>query len=512
MRKSLLLKKSMRCTLLFFIWGIGAVSAQAPDPLVTNPYMRINAAVNGETENVMHFTFQNLSSIPMNLPQSTRILIELSNINVQGVFNPVNITGNGSVYFNWTYNSIQNIIIGTLSAAVPPYAGGEINIAGLIVNASPTAPNPGMGFEASLDVLSSNDRLSDNNLASVYGTIIPVGTYEMVLANPYIDLVSSANGETQNALLVNFQNLSNQELSASSPLGISILLNNMNVHGMFDPNNITGNGSTFFNWTHDSTQNIIYGTLATNIPAYAGGEIRIEGLIVNQVATNPNQDMGFAGSLDVVASNDQLVQNNFASVYVPITTNPLPVEADFSIQQNNCVVQFNLVTYSESEALSAVLQRTENQRAYHDVKTVWLEGDSYTQRYYTGFDLEPLASHKTYYYRMKYVDRNGRYSYSPVQSIRANCDGVFDIVNVHPNPVVDHLNLMAHHLQINEGEPLILSIFNSTGQLVYKQKLNSQDQGFQLSIPVGSWVNGPYIIQVQGLETPLKKIVRFIKK
>jgi hypothetical protein len=77
--------------------------------------------------------------------------------------------------------------------------------------------------------------------------------------------------------------------------------------------------------------------------------------------------------------------------------------------------------------------------------------------------VHPSVSNITNYYRLKMVELDGSYTYSPIITIKGKEQSPEVSVTVSPNPVMDHGKLI---IQTNDRQTVQISILNSVGAQV----------------------------------------------
>lgn len=98
-----------------------------------------------------------------------------------------------------------------------------------------------------------------------------------------------------------------------------------------------------------------------------------------------------------------------------------------------------------------------------------------------------IKPNNKYYYRIKQIDNDGKYSYSNTITVMYLADGSY--VNVYPNPVKSILNL--HLSEVNVGDTKV-SITTSDGKLIYQSKFINGS----LQINTSTWNKGLYVLKV----------------
>ena len=115
---------------------------------------------------------------------------------------------------------------------------------------------------------------------------------------------------------------------------------------------------------------------------------------------------------------------------------------------------------------------------------------------------------KTAYYRLKQMDINEKFTYSPIIAVQKN-NGINDgklALNVYPNLITQQDFITVDVLNVNENTPE-LGVFDTNGRLIFKDKWTKNVQSF--SIPVSKLMKGIYFIKVlNGKEIAVSKFVK----
>jgi len=114
-------------------------------------------------------------------------------------------------------------------------------------------------------------------------------------------------------------------------------------------------------------------------------------------------------------------------------------------------------------------------------------GTSSTTNNYTFYDQFPYTGWS--YYRLKQVDYNGNYSYSPVSTVYI---GSLEITTLYPNPATDNLTVSVSTEQNTEGT---VDVYNVMGQIVYSSNVTLQKGKTEIKIPVEHFANGQYLLK-----------------
>ena len=117
------------------------------------------------------------------------------------------------------------------------------------------------------------------------------------------------------------------------------------------------------------------------------------------------------------------------------------------------------------------------------------------------YEFETAAPATTTYYRLKMVDKNGAFSYSPVVVLNASVST--KKLTVFPNPAVNTITLS--HAQALEGASV--KILNAAGKTVSVSNL--QTGATQTTVDVSKLTKGTYIVSVEN--NGQKVVSQFVK-
>ena len=101
----------------------------------------------------------------------------------------------------------------------------------------------------------------------------------------------------------------------------------------------------------------------------------------------------------------------------------------------------------------------------------------------------------TVFYRLKVIHTDGRVSYSTVLPVTKILTAAFSELNIFPNPAVHQLKITTH---VRNTLSTRLSVFNSSGQLVYQQQYRLAAGYNTITIPVSQFSPGVYWLSLEG--------------
>ncbi|MCP4183037.1 MAG: T9SS type A sorting domain-containing protein [Hyphomicrobiales bacterium] len=149
------------------------------------------------------------------------------------------------------------------------------------------------------------------------------------------------------------------------------------------------------------------------------------------------------------------------------TTIALPVEfVSFDALLINESTHLKWQTASETNNAGFEIERSEDGKNYRSIAWVDGHGTSLEPQEYL-FDDKNLRTGRTYYYRLKQVDYDGRFEYSDVVSVslRSGQDAVGDFF---PNPV--STGIASVEINSKEGGEWTADIFDTSGKAIRTEK------------------------------------------
>jgi hypothetical protein len=204
-------------------------------------------------------------------------------------------------------------------------------------------------------------------------------------------------------------------------------------------------------------------------------------------------------ALDAAGNNIRFNQSNTVIIARREFLGPLaaiPVEFhSFELQRNGRDgVNVNWTTASELNNDYFVVMRSTDAINFEEVARVKGAGNSTQLNSYkvTETNLKPA----TYYYRIKQVDVDGKFAYSPVRSINLNEDLKVNVANVFPNPFNTEINIAVN---VATATSIQVNVVDINGKLVLTKNISSNDGLNELQIPTSQLVNGVYFIQIEAL-------------
>ena len=122
---------------------------------------------------------------------------------------------------------------------------------------------------------------------------------------------------------------------------------------------------------------------------------------------------------------------------------------------------------------------------------------------------DPEVSAETwYYYRLKQVDQDGTFTYSPIRSARLEGTASQTDFRLYPNPVAERLTA---HCTSGSAQKVSLQVHNLAGSSLRERQLHLSEGANQITISVQKLPAGVYSLQLVSATQQLLHTARFIK-
>lgn len=173
---------------------------------------------------------------------------------------------------------------------------------------------------------------------------------------------------------------------------------------------------------------------------------------------------------------------------IPVA-NPLPIKlVNFSAQKMDNVTKLNWQIENSLEQVDFVIEKSTDQKLFNVVKKI----TSTQTNDYSYIDEEKNTA--TVYYRIKIINQNGTFYYSPVLTIQY-AKKSFDL-KVFPNPLQQN-----SWLQINtkKSEGIVLTVCDINGRIIWQQNTQVVAGGNLIALPFEKMGKGTYLLKALGL-------------
>ncbi len=190
--------------------------------------------------------------------------------------------------------------------------------------------------------------------------------------------------------------------------------------------------------------------------------------------TNASSDWGLYGNHNnstqlITGGTVYAFRNNITSfsdfAIAKNNTNPLPVELiNFDVKCRNAVANLEWVTASEINNDYFEVQKSDDGNNWQILGTVKGAGNSNAV---LNYQFEDKNNNAKSYYRLKQIDFDGKFEYSPIIVNTCYTDNNAEVI-IYPNPCDDILNISISNWN---SEFVKYEITNITGQIIYTSKL-----------------------------------------
>lgn len=178
----------------------------------------------------------------------------------------------------------------------------------------------------------------------------------------------------------------------------------------------------------------------------------------------------------------------------------LPLELmDFKVQPQNSAFHIRWTTFDEVNFQGFELQRTDSKMDFQTIHWTEGRGGDWEQNY--TYQDRSIEANTRYFYRLKMLDVDGHFEYSPIRSAIILDDA--NQTSIYPNPVRDELTIATFPEATNA-----LFIRDVHGKIVWsKRNLTHQTEPMKLNLE--SLAEGIYFLQLVGdLKTVSLKFVK----
>lgn len=175
---------------------------------------------------------------------------------------------------------------------------------------------------------------------------------------------------------------------------------------------------------------------------------------------------------------------------INISPSLLPVVlTEFNVAANNNTALITWTTASEYNCNFFEIQRSSDLTNWISISQITGQGFSNQAHVYNFTDLNPMVEN---YYRLKQVDFDGRFNYTPFKRVTfkiLQSENIENIITLYPNPATAEINIQSvvefEKLDINN-----ITVYSLTGNIIY----SSEARGKYHRIQLESFMPGVYII------------------
>ena len=338
--------------------------------------------------------------------------------------------------------------------------------------------------------------------AIVSGELVPVAvTPSIAISAAHPTASNFAQGSTNN-IVAGFKLVVTNNDATLTSVGV-------NTSGSYQTSDIQTNGFKF--WIN-STNDLSGATqLGSNQAVVAsGGAVTVSGL--SQVITSgTTQYILFTADIAAGAVNGRTIgvtttaftkftfsagnKTGTDPVPAPVASS-LPIKLiNFTATRQNNQTQLTFSTATEENNAFFAIERSSNGIDFREIGKVNGAGTTTSIQNYSFTDETPMSGIN--YYRLKQVDFDGQFTYSPVATV------VFDNkagIRLAPTPVQDQLRVELDEMFLEDAN---WQMYDFAGRLVKTGVLSAENTVF--NVEVGNLTPGNYVIRVVSGQTTLTK-------
>lgn len=210
--------------------------------------------------------------------------------------------------------------------------------------------------------------------------------------------------------------------------------------------------------------------------------------------TGPDGDNFYQVEISSVTTFGEFTLQNTSTLPLDFTSFKAKIKnADFSSQ-----VKLSWTTENEVNTESFLIEKSVNGKSFETIGSVVSKNTQGTNTY-NFLDYSPAPNMS--YYRLKQVDKDGKFKYSSIRSVNNSVDIQ---LSVYPNPVSDLINI-SHPIADHNS---ILNIFDLKGKLIIS--LTAKMGTSNTSIKVSEMDSNMYFIYFK--KQDYKSALKFIKR
>jgi len=212
--------------------------------------------------------------------------------------------------------------------------------------------------------------------------------------------------------------------------------------------------------------------------------LRVNGNTATQELIRPQRTFTGATSFRILKSK--------TGIFSDTSSLPLPISiVSFSGKEQNCKASLQWKISNVSDINQLVLEKSGDGINY--TASAFVSPNNSTE-----YSLQlPIKEH-TAYYRLKIIDKEGKYVYGKSIELNSHCVAGQNKILINPNPSKDYLfNISLPNVS---DKVRLINVFDNKGRLVCQDRLLANTQTIQLRLP--KYLSaGIYMVQIEGLDT-----------
>jgi hypothetical protein len=187
-------------------------------------------------------------------------------------------------------------------------------------------------------------------------------------------------------------------------------------------------------------------------------------------------------------------EQTFSSTLLPLSL------LSFTANLVNAQTQLQWVTAQEVNTSYFDIERASTGSSFTKLLSVQSHDNAASENTYQAIDPSPLTGMD--YYRLKEVDLDGKYTYSPVVFVKVT-EGLS--CTVYPNPAHDKVFIS---IECKDSKPVTMNLFDITGKMLTERQGQVTAGASLFSLDIQSFASGTYFLHFTGLDLPIVKIIK----
>lgn len=246
---------------------------------------------------------------------------------------------------------------------------------------------------------------------------------------------------------------------------------------------LDGNAKALFNFTYDAANRRYTGVQNAPIVSFEFYQLDIRAK-VTELSTGP-ADYSVGAYFVITPNSSSLGENltdNDTGDALTRTTTVLPVDlVSFTGTANGCDVRLDWTTVMEEKFSHFVIERSQNGRDFNSVQTVKGKNSATGSSY----QLNLNGVNNEGYYRLRMVDLDETYEFSPLIQVRTDCNT--GPITIAPNPVTSNRITIS-----GLRKPSSIRLFDLNGKSLQTVNTNREQQ----EVDLGNLPAGIYFIRI----------------
>jgi hypothetical protein len=180
--------------------------------------------------------------------------------------------------------------------------------------------------------------------------------------------------------------------------------------------------------------------------------------------------------------------NGFSDWTIGSSSSPLPITlVSFNASRiNTDEVQLTWTTATEINNKGFEVEQSEDGTNFQQIGFVDGKGNSTTIQQYSHTTIQPNSN----YYRLKQIDYDGKFSYSPIRYVEGTASKLY----FAPNPTTNEVHLKGN---IKADDVLNLEVVGTDGQILWRGKGKATEVENSLNIALKNFKAGLYLFRLQ---------------